>query len=37
MVVEHLSLAEPASVDEVLVIDRKARDSAAQAIEKLNN
>ncbi|WP_145513239.1 1-deoxy-D-xylulose-5-phosphate reductoisomerase [Yersinia massiliensis] len=36
-VVEHLSLPEPASVDEVLVIDRKARTTAARAIAKLSN
>ncbi|MBW5814326.1 1-deoxy-D-xylulose-5-phosphate reductoisomerase [Yersinia kristensenii] len=36
-VVEQLSLPEPASVDEVLVIDRKARDMAVQVIAKLNN
>ncbi|WP_145542429.1 1-deoxy-D-xylulose-5-phosphate reductoisomerase [Yersinia alsatica] len=36
-VVEHLSLQEPASVDEVLVIDRQARDMATKAIAKLNN
>lgn len=36
-VVEGLSLREPASVEEVLVIDRKARDVAAQAIATLSN
>ncbi|AHK18179.1 1-deoxy-D-xylulose-5-phosphate reductoisomerase [Yersinia similis] len=36
-VVEGLLLPEPTSVEEVLVIDRKARDVAAQVIAKLNN
>ncbi|CNL05902.1 1-deoxy-D-xylulose-5-phosphate reductoisomerase [Yersinia pseudotuberculosis] len=36
-VVEGLLLSEPTSVEEVLVIDRKARDIAAQVITKLNN
>ncbi|CNI87095.1 1-deoxy-D-xylulose 5-phosphate reductoisomerase [Yersinia rohdei] len=36
-VVEHLSLAEPTSVEEVLVIDRQARVTATEAIAKLNN
>ncbi len=36
-VVEGLLLSEPTSVEEVLVIDRKARDVAAQVIAKLNN
>ncbi|WP_145526987.1 1-deoxy-D-xylulose-5-phosphate reductoisomerase [Yersinia rohdei] len=36
-VVEHLSLPEPTSVEEVLVIDRQARVTATEAIAKLNN
>ncbi|AJJ65132.1 1-deoxy-D-xylulose-5-phosphate reductoisomerase [Yersinia aldovae] len=35
-VVEQLALQEPISVEEVLVIDRKARDVAAQVIAKLS-
>ncbi|CNH49784.1 1-deoxy-D-xylulose-5-phosphate reductoisomerase [Yersinia pekkanenii] len=36
-VVEQLSLPDPASVDEVLVIDSEARDAAVQAIAKLKS